>query len=195
MQPQPAYPWRIALSVVYELEEGGLRVTLNAENRSPEPAPFGAGFHPYVTLGGSIDVAHLTIPARRRLVTDERGLPIGDEPVADTAFDFLDARRIGGIELDTAFFDLVRGVQEVAEVALDDPATGRRVAVWAGPGFHHLMVYTGDTLLPPDRRRRGIAIEPMTCPPNALATGTDVIVLERGEPWVASWGITARRTS
>ena len=45
------------------------------------------------------------------------------------------------------------------------------------------MAYTGDTLDPVDRRRRGIAIEPMTCPPNALRTGTDLIRLDPGSLW------------
>jgi aldose 1-epimerase len=52
------------------------------------------------------------------------------------------------------------------------------------------MVYTGDTL-EPERRRRGVAIEPMTCPPNALSTGRGVIRLEPGSTWQAAWGIEA----
>jgi galactose mutarotase-like enzyme len=53
-------------------------------------------------------------------------------------------------------------------------------------------VYTGDTLGELQRRRRGVAIEPMTCPPNALRTGTDVIVLQPGHEWTARWGIEPR---
>jgi aldose 1-epimerase len=34
-----------------------------------------------------------------------------------------------------------------------------------------------------------MAIEPMTCPPNALRTGTGLLVLRQGERWEASWGI------
>jgi galactose mutarotase-like enzyme len=33
--------------------------------------------------------------------------------------------------------------------------------------FKWLMVFTGDTLAP-ERRRQGLAVEPMTCPPNAF---------------------------
>ena len=47
-------------------------------------------------------------------------------------------------------------------------------ALWVDAGFPYLMVYTGDTLGEVQRRRRAVAIEPMTCPPNALRTGTDV---------------------
>jgi aldose 1-epimerase len=53
------------------------------------------------------------------------------------------------------------------------------------------MCYTGDTLGEEEDRRRAVAIEPMTCPPNALRTGEGVIELEEGEKWHASWGITS----
>jgi aldose 1-epimerase len=190
LHSQPGYPWRLALRVAYEVGSDGLSVTLTAEDRSDGPAPFGVGFHPYVTVGTPIDRTSLTIPARRRLLTDDRGLPTTDEPVSGTGFDFTDGRRIGTTRLDTAFFGLTRGEDGRATAMLEDPEAGKRVTVWAGPGFDYLMVYTGDTLEPVARRRHGVAIEPMTCPPNALATGTDVIRLDPGAPWTGSWGIT-----
>jgi aldose 1-epimerase len=190
LHPQPGYPWRLDLSVAYELGPDGLTVTIAATNLSEGPAPFGVGFHPYVTLGGIIDDALLTIPASRRLLSDGRGLPTSDEPVAGTQFDFTTRRSIGTTQLDTAFVDLGRGDDGTVRVLVEDPNDGRRVAVWAGRGFDYLMVYTGDTLEPALRRRRGIAIEPMTCPPNALATGAGVIRLQPGGSWSGSWGIT-----
>jgi aldose 1-epimerase len=190
LHPRPGYPWRLALRIGYEVVADGLRVTLAVENRSDWPAPFGTGFHPYVTLGGPIDDATLTIPAGRRLLTDDRGLPTADEPVSGTTFDFAAGRRIGTTQLDTAFLDLARGGDGLARAMLEDAETGRHVAVWVGPGFDYLMVYTGDTLEPASRRRRGVAIEPMSCPPNAFATGEAVIRLEPGGSWSGSWGIT-----
>ena len=67
----------------------------------------------------------------------------------------------------------------------------RRVELWMAEGFRYVMAYTGDTLEPVERRRRGIAIEPMTCPPNALRTGTDLIRLDPGSSWTSRWGIRA----
>ena len=59
------------LAVEYRLSPDGLTVTTAATNRSASTAPFGIGFHPYLTVGTTrIDEAHLTIPARRRLETD-----------------------------------------------------------------------------------------------------------------------------
>jgi aldose 1-epimerase len=55
--------------------------------------------------------------------------------------------------------------------------------------YKYIQVFSGDTLAP-ERRRRGLAIEPMTCPPNAFRTGTDVIVLQPDESVSMDWGIS-----
>jgi len=55
-----------------------------------------------------------------------------------------------------------------------------------------VQVFTGDTLAGEQSRRSGLAVEPMTCPPNALATGQDLLVLEPGQAWSAPWGISTR---
>ena len=62
------------------------------------------------------------------------------------------------------------------------------VAVWVDEAWPWLQVFTGDL---PDIRRRGLAVEPMTCPPQAFRTGEDVIRLEPGESWSGEWGIEA----
>lgn len=189
LHPQPGYPWRLGLRILYELTDEGLTATLTAENHSKGPAPFGVGFHPYVTLGGPIDDAVLTIPATRRWSSDERGLPTTDEPVAGTPYDFTNGTTIGATQLDTAFSDLTRDDDGRARVVVASPDGADHVTVWAGRGFDYLMIYTGDTLEPVLRRRRGIAIEPMTCPPNALRTGSGVIRLQPEGSWTGSWGI------
>jgi aldose 1-epimerase len=51
-------------------------------------------------------------------------------------------------------------------------------------------VFTGDTL-DPARRRRGLAVEPMTCAPNAFVSGDGLRVLEPEETWTTIWGIAA----
>jgi aldose 1-epimerase len=49
------------------------------------------------------------------------------------------------------------------------------------------MVFTGDAL--PDVARRSVAIEPMTCAPNAFRSGDGLVRLEPGETHTGSWGI------
>jgi aldose 1-epimerase len=189
LHAQPGYPWRLGLRILYELNDEGLTATLTAENVSDGPAPFGVGFHPYVTLGGPIDDAVLTIPATRRWSSDDRGLPTSDDPVAGTPYDFTSGTTIGATRLDTAFSDLTRDDDGRARVVVASQDGADRVTVWAGRGFDYLMIYTGDTVEPVLRRRRGIAIEPMTCLPNALRTGSGVIRLQPEGSWTGTWGI------
>jgi aldose 1-epimerase len=40
--------------------------------------------------------------------------------------------------------------------------------------------------------RHSIAVEPMTCPPNAFRTGESLIRLGPGESTASSWGIEPR---
>ncbi len=188
LHPQPGYPWRLGLQVEYRLGRTGLSVTATATNEGETPAPFGIGFHPYVTVGTpTIDTARLRIGARRRLVSDDRGLPTGVAAVSGTEFDFTTGRLIGATRLDTAFFELARDEAGVARVELDHPGV-RRTSVWMDGQFPYVMVFSADTV-EPRRRRASIAIEPMSCPPDALRSGNDLARLEPGASWSGRWGI------
>ena len=189
LPPQPGYPWRLDLEVGYSLDATGLTVCFRARNASRVPAPFGIGFHPYVTVGATIDDALLRIPANRCLVMDDRGLPIGDAPVAGSERDFTQPRSIGSIRLDTGYTDLVRDADGLARASVARPGEGRCVVLWADASFRYLMVYTGDTIEAVPRRRRAIAIEPMTCPPNALRSGIDLLTVEPGQVVEGRWGL------
>ena len=68
--------------------------------------------------------------------------------------------------------------------------TAARSRVWADAAFGWWQVFTGDTLHG-ERHRRSVAVEPMTCPPDAFRSGRDLIVLEPGRPGAATWGIIA----
>jgi aldose 1-epimerase len=185
LMPQSGYPFRLAIRIDYRLSSGGLTVTTTVQNESPRTAPFGLGFHPYLSAGsadgGLVDGLELTVPAETRLQL-RGGIPVGREPVAGGAMDFRTARLIGESVLDDAFTDVQRGVGELARVSVSG------THLWAGPGFDYLQVFTGDTLSP-GTRRRGLAVEPMTCPPNALATGEGLIWLDPGASVALEWGI------
>ena len=196
IRPQPGYEWRLDLEVTYELDDSGLTVTLHVRNAGSERAPFGAGFHPYLRLeADAIDRLDLVIPAASFLESNGPGELQVVTPVADTPWDFLRLRRIGSTRMDTAFGDLVRGDDRRAVAVLSDPAGGRSVRLWVDDGFRYLMVYTADQVGQPERRRQAIAVEPMTCPPDALRTGMDLIELDPGESWQASWGLRPESSS
>jgi aldose 1-epimerase len=189
---QDGYPFTLRVTVGYRLADQGLSVTIGAVNIGSDRAPYGAGIHPYISLGGErVDELELQAPGQRWLQVDDRGIPTGTADVAGTGYDFREPRRIGDTKLDTAYTDLIRGDDGCARVELRS-AGGIRASVWLDEGFRHVMLFTGDTLPEPGRRRAGLGVEPMTCPPNAFATGTDVIGLEPGGSTTASWGITLR---
>ncbi len=192
LYPQPGYPWRLELSIEYRLGRGGLSVTFDANNTDDGVAPFGVGFHPYLTLGAEVDSVALMVPAAQRMLTDERGLPVGLRPVAGSEFDFTARRWIGPTRLDTAYTDFQRRADGLMCVDLDDAAGGRGVTVWMDAQFKYVMVFSGDTIEPPERRRRSLAVEPMSCPPDALRSGVDVVALEPGASWQGTWGLTPR---
>jgi aldose 1-epimerase len=185
--PMAGFPFTLGLTIEYELSDAGLRVCTRAENLGRRACPYGVGFHPYLTLGGVIDAAHLTLPAERMLITDDRLIPISSQPVADTDFDFRAPREIGTLKLDACFSQLTRDADGNARVRLvDDEAS---VTLWLGNAYEYLMVYTGDTLAVEGRRRRGLAVEPMSCAPNAFASGEGLVRLEPAQTHTAEWGI------
>jgi aldose 1-epimerase len=183
LHPQPGYPFALSLRIEYELSERGLRVSTTATNVGAESCPFGVGFHPYLRPGTrTVDTATLHLPARTVLGTN------GRSPVQGTDIDFLQPRGVGDAVLDTCFADLERGEDGLARVVLADPTNGASTTLWVDEAYGYLMVYTGDTR--PDVSRRSLAVEPMTCPPQAFRTGESVIVLEPGESTAATWGIS-----
>jgi aldose 1-epimerase len=185
---QPGYPFTLALRVQYELSEEGLSVRTTATNVGADPCPYGAGAHPYLTLGTpTVDALVLQAPGRQVLIHDERDLPVGLEPVDGTEFDFRQPRPIDETVLDNAFTDLERGADGRARVTLHDPESGRTVTLSVDEHYGHLMLFTGDPL--PDVDRRALAVEPMTCPPNAFRTGDGVIRLEPGDSATGVWTI------
>lgn len=190
LHPQPGYPFALRLQVAYELSTEGLRVTTTAVNEGAVALPYGEGHHPYLAAGPGlrVDDCVLDSPGRTRLETDGRGIPTGSVPVAGTPYDLRGGRTVGDLVIDHAFTDLERDADGLAWVRFTGP-DGRGAAVWLDSSYSHLQLFTGD-VIPEPRRRQGLAVEPMTCPPNAFATGESVIRLEAGESTTATWGLT-----
>ncbi|MCZ2820242.1 aldose 1-epimerase family protein [Modestobacter sp. VKM Ac-2977] len=189
LHPQPGYPFALRLQVAYELSTEGLRVTTTAVNEGSVALPYGEGHHPYLAAGPGllVDDCVLDAPGRTRLETDGRGIPTGSVPVAGTPYDLRGGRTVGDLVIDHAFTDLERDADGLAWVRLTGP-DGRGAALWLDSAYSHLQLFTGD-VVPEPRRRQGLAVEPMTCPPNAFATGESVIRLEPGESTTATWGL------
>jgi aldose 1-epimerase len=187
---QSGYPFTLHVRLEYTLDAGGLTVRWTATNQGGEPAPFGAGAHPYLKVGGDrIDQAVLQVRADTWYENDDRGIPRARWPVAGSAFDYRRPRPVGGTVIDTAFSDLERDADGRARVTLTSADGTRSVRVWLDENHPYLMLFTGDSLPDVGRRRRGLGVEPMTCAPNAFRTGEGLKALEPGEAFSGAWGI------
>lgn len=187
---QPGYPWPLSLRTTWSLSDAGLAAEHWATNLGTRPAPFGFAVHPYLQLPGvAVADLRLRVPGRSRLLSDTRLLPIGAAKVEGTEWDFTEPRKIGDLVIDTAFGWVIREPDGGSSVTLTAP-DGAGLRLWADDSFGWWQVFTGDTLSG-DRHRRSVAVEPMTCPPDAFRSGRDVVSLEPYQTWHASWRLSA----
>lgn len=193
LHPVPEFPFLSEISVAYHLGSLGLTVTTTVTNRDEVPVPFGVGFHPYLSVTTpTIEGAHLEVPAAAYVAVNDRRLPTGEIlPVAGHLLDFSRRKSLSGHELDVTYCELRRDDTGLAVVSVED-AKGGAVEVSVDRNFPYVHVFTGDHL-EKGRRRTSVAVEPMTCPPDALRSGKDVVLLEPGQHWAGSWRV--RRTA
>jgi aldose 1-epimerase len=191
LEPTPGYPFNLHLSAQYRVSAEGLHSRVTAVNTGEDAAPYGVCPHPYLLAGPApLDEWTLQIPAGSFLdVTPDRLLPVATRTVADHEFDFRTARVIGGTEIDHAFTAVAFDDEGRAQlIALDPGGTGVGMA-W-DRSCPWLQVHTADKQ-PPLPNRLGLAVEPMTCPPDAFNSGQDLVRLEPGAAHEASWSIFA----
>ena len=185
--PQPGWPQPLRCTTTFAVGPDGLTVTHTATNLGTGPVPFGVGAHPYLRVGDAdTDDCVLTLAASTRLPLDARQLPPGPpEPVAGTPDDFRGGRAVRGLKLDAAFGGCAPASgDDLVRHSLTAPDGG--LELWADPSFGWVQVFTPDDH---PGRGRAIAVEPMTCPPDALNSGRDLIVLDAGAEWSGRWGL------
>ncbi|MFJ6653775.1 aldose 1-epimerase family protein [Microbacterium sp. NPDC091313] len=200
VEPQTGYPWRVTVTTTYSLDARGLHQSVSVRNDSDGAAPWGTGPHPYLRAGGGrVDDWTLHLPAGRVLeTTEDRLIPTTLSPVEVDAsrFDYRSARTIGAAEIDHAYTALERDADGRATVTVTD-AAGTGAAISWDAACPWVQVHTADQ---PDgeasaAHRIGLAVEPMTCAPDAFNAGrydfdAGLIVLEGGGEHTASWTIS-----
>jgi aldose 1-epimerase len=190
--PSSGYPFLLDLTARYRADDGGLTCRLTARNSGRTPAPYGCAPHPYLVAGpGRVDDWTVQLPASRVLeVDDERllpGVPPVTRPVEGTELDLRRARPLAGVSLDHAFTGLPAGE---ARAVVRTPSGSGVEMVWDAESLPWVQVHTAGRP-EPDMNRVGLAVEPMTCPPDAFRSGVDLVALAPGEEHSAQWTIRA----
>ena len=176
---QPGYPHQLDLRLDYRLTDR-LTVTATATNIGRNSAPYGYGAHPYLTVGRPIDDCVLEFTAADRLeVSADRMAPVGLTPIEGTPYDFRGGRLIGSTSIDNAF----TGLDAEWSVKLTDPDSGARSVLTSTTPW--VQLFTGEAV-----GRTALAVEPMTCPPDAFRTGQDLVVLQPGESHTTSFQVS-----
>ena len=185
--PTAGYPFPLLTTVTYTLTDAGLGVTVTTTNLGDTTAPYGIGFHPWLSPGdATVDECTLRLDADSRVTVDDRLLPTGTEPVVGS-YDLRAPRLLAGIALDDAFVDVRRDADGLSWIQLAAP-DGHAAAVWMDDSMDTWQVCTGDGI--PVIERRGVAAEPMSCIADAFRTGERLVHLAPGADHTVRWGLT-----
>ena len=185
--PVPGYPFPLQATLTYRLTDAGLDVELQTTNLGAADAPYGVGFHPWLSPGpGRLDDCRLAVDAGTWVPTDDRLLPTGVAPIPDR-LDFRTPRPLGGTELDDGFVDATF-TDGRSWVRLTGP-DGRTAAAWMDGSMSCWQLCTGDAIGDPRYDRSGLAAEPMTCTADAFRTGQRLVRLAPGQVHAARWGL------
>lgn len=188
LPPTPGYPFPLTVATRYELSQAGLEVTTTGTNTGKTEAPYGVGFHPWLSPGpGALDDAELELDVARWVTTDERLLPTGATKVPEQ-FDFRTRRRLGSTDLDDAFLDPAFDADGRSWLRLRG-SDGRTVEVWMDSSLRAWQLCTGDHVSAVAARRTGLAAEPMSCIADAFRTGDDLVRLAPGDRYTVHWGL------
>lgn len=153
------YPFDLEITISFTLKEKALDIKITAKNTGTSKAPYGIGWHPYLTANKKIDDCNLRIPAKKIMEVRADKELIPTEKLLDNEFGS-ELRTIGDTQLDTCFADLV-----------DHTVRFENIELWMDETMQYFQSYTPD-------ERMSIAVEPMSCAPDAFNNGLGLIILE-----------------
>ena len=167
-----SFPFPHLVEVTVTVTPGTLSVRTALEPTGSVPVPVSFGWHPYFRLPGECRGSlRLDLPARHRLLLDERQLPTGQE-VSEPAEVVALA---GGRHVDDGY--RLGRRRRIALLGRE-----RSVTVSFGPGYPFAQVYA-------PQGRDVVALEPMTATADALRRGT-VDLVAPGDRFAARFDVT-----
>jgi aldose 1-epimerase len=180
------YPFKYKLKQIYFWKKNrGFGCITLITNLSNCEMPVGHGWHPYFKAGTDIiDDLAIQFPSVEIIDLDQRNIPTGRSSIYN---EFKQLRQIGNIELDNCF--RLKRSNQYADIVLSNLRKNFHFKIRQETGvnkYNHLQIYT-----PPDRA--SIAIEPMTCAPNAFNNKDGLITLTSGSTISLFWSISKCR--
>lgn len=166
LPPSYGYPFSLLVEATYRLDAiNGLHVFISTLNIGDESVPYGCGSHPYLTCDlEKIDSCTLTIPADGVLSSDSLEI----HRIEHTDLNFTTPRPIAVTQIDHTFKTPNSGDEWEVRVF----STAKNMTTYLRCDQPWLQVYSGEKL-----ERMGLAVEPMTCPPDAFNSGIGLISL------------------
>jgi aldose 1-epimerase len=178
---ETGYPfqYRLILDITLTASQGLICKT-TILNTSSSGIPVGDGWHPYFTLSTAVDNLKLKIPSCSRLEADKRQIPTGNTVKEQR---FKKPEKINNTHLDDCF--LIEGNEKLGEIHLINEEKNIDLILWQECGVHKYNFFQLYT--PP--HRQSVAIEPMTCAPDAFNNKIGLIILKAGESIPLNCGI------
>ena len=168
------FPHEVEMNV--QIGDGGLTFETIVSAGSDSVVPISFGFHPYFGIPGvPRSEWRLQLPSMRRLALDAKGIPTGEA----SPFKATDAA-LGITSYDDGF--ALNG--DAAVFALS--GAGCEIRIEFVEGFRFAQVFA-------PAQKELIALEPMTAPSNALASGENLTLLQPAEKYRASFRVSIEK--
>jgi aldose 1-epimerase len=164
------YPFTYDCIVTWKLEsDNKLSVSTECINKDEESIPMQDGWHPYFTLGKSIDDLHLEFQSMKMLEFNEDLIPTGKLIEFNR---FSSPQKLGTTFLDNCFTLNFAARQPVCILRYKEKNI--QIEFYPSASYHYLQIYT-----PPDRK--SIAVENISGAPDGFNNGIGLQSLKPGE--------------
>lgn len=165
----PGYPFQYTIMIEYILQQNQLTLNTLVLNQAEDIIPLADGWHPYFTLGSTINDCTFQMASDTMLEFDEKLIPTGEVLAYEK---FRQAEKIGEAFLDNSFL-LQRPLFGPACV-FANPAQNIQLEITPDASYPILQVYTPES-------RSSIALENLSAAPDAFNNRIGLLYVEPNE--------------
>lgn len=165
----PGYPFHYSCSIRYTLfPNRTLQLQTTVTNLDQQDLPMADGWHPYFTLGDTVNDYLLQFPSEGMVEFDEKLIPTGRILDYDR---FNDLAKFGDTQLDNCF--LLQEGHYANACQLLNPNNGLQLTIATDENYPYLQIYTPD-------HRKSIALENLSGAPDCFNNKMGLVLLQPG---------------